>query len=379
MPVFGHPARTTVLYEEEHPAEVYIEPEQEKSSVGRIIIGKVESVEAGLSAAFIRIAPDQRVYMPLAVNGDTVRPGDEFPVQIRQEAQKTKLPKVSPQWEITGIYMVVTPGVRKTTYSRKLAAEQKKELSHISAAWEKDDCGILFRTRAAGADPDELKNEFLQIQKTINEIQQKAVSRPCYAVLYEAPGIQHEIIQRCSPGELKRFLTDDEGLAASVRNACDGAGCDAELYQDPQLALYRLRSLSGLLDHLTSSIVPLRSGGSLIIEQTEAFAVIDVNTARYTGRKDHAETVRRINSEAAYEAARQIRLRQLSGTILIDFINSTDPKEEAGLAQIMESVFYKDPVYTKVVDFTKLHICEITRKKIHRSLKEQIFALKEKV
>ena len=377
MPVCGHPAHITVLYEDEHPAEVYIEPEQAGSAVGRIVIGKVESVEAGLSAAFVRTGPESRVYMPLPGKGNTIRPGDELPVQIIQEAQKTKLPKVSPQWEITGSFMVVTPGVRKTTYSRKLSAEQKMQLSRIAAPWEKSGLGILFRTRAASAGPDELKDEFDRLCGTIQDIRRKASSRPCYTVLYEAPSLRDGIIQRCSPGELKRFITDDAGIAALSETACSRAGCRVEYYQDPQLALYRLRSLSGLLDRLTSVTVPLRSGGSLIIEQTEAFAVIDVNTARYTGKKEYTETIRRINSEAAFEAARQIRLRQLSGTILIDFINSSDPKEEAELARIMESVFYKDPVYTKVVDFTKLHICEITRRKIHRSLKEQILTLKE--
>ena len=162
-----------------------------------------------------------------------------------------------------------------------------------------------------------------------------------------------------------------------MRDVCEKAGCPAQLYEDPQLSLYRLKSLTTLLDRLTGTTVPLRSGGSLVIEQTEAFAVIDVNTGRYTGKHDITETVHKINLEAAAEAARQIRLRQLSGTILIDFINSRDPGEEEEIGHILSEAFLRDSVSTKLIDFTKLHICEITRRKIQRPLREQIRALKE--
>ena len=360
-----------------------------------------------------------------------VRPGDELAVQIIQEAQKTKLPKVSPSWEIAGRYMVLTPGdpfknhnchnrnsqsrgntcisdhkvntclsanphsqmeeKRKTrpgvSFSRKLTQEQKTILRRLSSGWDTEGCNILFRTQSAEVTSDELEKELKELLETARTIRQKEATRSCFSVLYDAPGLQEQIIRRCRPGELKRFLTDDPGLARVVKGRCgcdangengsaERTGCPVELYEDPQLALFRLRSLTTLLDRLTAARVPMRSGGSLIIEQTEAFVVIDVNTARFTGRKDHEETIRRINLEAAGEAARQIRLRQLSGTILIDFINSHDPRDDAAIGEILETRFRQDPVSTRLIDFTKLHICEITRRKIHRSLQEQIAAVR---
>ena len=379
MPVQDLPARMTVLYEEEKPVEVYIEPEESVSALGRIILGKVESVEHGLSAAFIRIGTEQRVYLPLSRHTENIRPGDEIPVQIIQEAQKSKLPKVTVEWEIAGNYMVLSGSSKKLTYSRKLTSEQKEELHRIAGGLNQEECGILFRTRAAAASREEIQAEFACLYKNVQDIRLKASSRPCYSILYDPPGLQQRIISRCLPGELRRFLTDDQGLAASLKDICKRAGCGSEWYHDPQIALFRLRNLSGLLDRLTSSTVYLRSGGSLVIEQTEAFAVIDVNTARFTGKKDPEETVRKINLEAAAEAARQIRLRQLSGTILIDFINSRDPKEEQEIGHVLDSYFFRDPVSTKWIDFTKLHICEITRRKTQRTLREQISHLKEHV
>ena len=379
MPVRNIPAQVTVLYEEGLPAELYVEPEHKESLLGRIVIGKVETVSAGLSAAFLRTGADQRAYMPLTQSesaGKQIRPGDELAVQFVQEAQKTKLPKVTTAWELAGNYLVLSSREGKPVCSRKLASEQKQALLRMASSWNTEDCGILFRTRAASAEPDAVQDEFLHLYKEVREIRHKAATRACFSVLYEPPGLQHSLISRCQPGELQRFVTDDPDLADSIRDACLQAGCTPELYQDPQLALYHLRNLSTLLDRLNSVTVPLRSGGSLIIEQTEAFVVIDVNTARYTGKRDHQETVRKINHEAALEAARQIRLRQLSGTILIDFINC-DIQQEEELGRALNNSFFHDPVSTKLIDFTKLHICEITRRKVYRSLKEQIMALKE--
>lgn len=376
MTVQDIPAQMTVLYEDGQPAEVYIEPAQGGSLIGQIVIGKVESVSDGLSAAFVLTGPGRRAYMPLTDTAGKIRAGDEIAVQFVQEAQKTKLPKVSPVWEIAGNYLVLSSCPGKPVCSRKLTADQKRTLIRLASEWKADECEILFRTRAGSADPDEIREEFGILYAAFQETKRKAASRSCFSVLYAAPGLQHRIISRCQPGELQRFVTDVPELAASVRDVCEKAGCSPEIYSDPQVALFRLRNFTTLLDRLSSVTAPLRSGGSLIIEQTEAFAVIDVNTARYTGKRDHQDLIRRINREAAVEAARQIRLRQLSGTILIDFINS-DLQEEEELGRILNREFYKDPVSTKLIDFTKLHICEITRRKVQRSLREQLSALKE--
>lgn len=377
MPVCGHPALVTVLYENGEASEVHVEPEMAASLTGRIILAKVEAVEKGISAAFLMLSDKQRAYMPLTGSFSGLRPGDELPVQIVQEALKTKLPKVSPEWEIAGKYLVLLSKAGKPSFSRKLTQEEKSGILRRIGEHIPQDCGILFRTRASGASAEELKEECSQLYQALQDIRAKALSRSCFSVLYEPPSLQQRMISRCQPGELRRFLTDDKALAADLSEPCRNMGAEIELYQDPQLALFRLRSLTTLLDRLMASSVPLRSGGSLVIEQTEAFAVIDVNTSRYTGKRDVLETIRHINREAASEAAKQIRLRQLSGTILIDFINDPDLREEEELGHILTDHFFRDPVYTKLVDFTKLHICEITRRKIHRSLREQTASLKE--
>lgn len=376
MPIDGIPSRITVLYEQGQPVECYAEQKEAVSDLGWIYQGKIESIQPGISAAFVRISADRQVYLPLTGRWQDLKAGDELPVQIIQEAQKTKLPKATPEWDIAGNYLVLSSVDGGVSFSRRLSGEQKASLQTLAGNWKKDPYHILFRTRAADASEEELKQEYAQLCQTADSIRQKAATRTCYTVLYHSPVLQERLIRRCRAGDLSRFMTDDPELAAVLVDTCRETGTVCIKYEDTQLPLYRLRNLSALLDRLTQKTVPLSSGGSLVIEQTEAFAVIDVNTGRYTGKRDAAETRMKLNREAAEEAARQIRLRQLSGTILIDFINPENTQEETELMNLLQERFCFDPVYTKTVDFTRLHICEITRKKTRRSLAEQIRLLR---
>ena len=147
------------------------------------------------------------------------------------------------------------------------------------------------------------------------------------------------------------------------------------LYQDDLLPLYKLCRLEREIDLATSRQVWLKSGGYLVIDPTEALTVIDVNTGKYSGKKLRRETLKTINLEAAKEATRQIRLRNLSGIILIDFINMENKEDQKELLAFLESRLFADPVKTRLIDMTKLELVEITRKKVYKTLKEQIAAL----
>ena len=148
-------------------------------------------------------------------------------------------------------------------------------------------------------------------------------------------------------------------------------------YEDSLLPLYKLYRLETALEEIASEKVWLKSGGYLVIQQTEAFVSIDVNSGKFAGKKKAEETYRKINLEAAAQIARQLRLRNLSGIILIDFINmdNSDHKEE--LLHVLQKYLRKDPVKGVVVDMTKLNIVEVTRKKVRRPLFEDLSELRE--
>lgn len=146
-------------------------------------------------------------------------------------------------------------------------------------------------------------------------------------------------------------------------------------YEDRLLPLYKLARLENAVEEICQERVWLGSGGFLVIQQTEAFVSIDVNSGKYTGKKKAEETYRKINLEAAREIARQIRLRNLSGIILIDFINMENPDHQQELFHVLQKYLRKDPVKCRAIDITPLHILEMTRKKVRRPVMEEIRGL----
>ena len=377
MSIHGVDARVTVYYEDSHPVEVYCESIFRPSLLGNIYIGIVEQDLPRYNGAFVRISPEQQVYLPHPNGGPTWKTGDRIAIQICQEAQKTKLPKAQTVWELPGETLVLSSGNPGLSFSKRLSREQRAELTSLLPKELTSTFHVLFRTRAGESTPEAIRAEATALAEILQEIHAREKDRTAYTCLYAAPGLQETILHRAAPESWSRIQTDDPDVRAALSASPYARMVPVEFYEDPQLALYRLLDLSALLDHLTRKNVSLPSGASLILEQTEAFAAIDVNTAGVQGKKTAKETIRRVNREAALEAARQIRLRQLSGTILIDFINPSDPAEEKELADLLQDALDKDPVPSKVVDFTRLHICEVTRRKRMRPLAEQLRALPE--
>ena len=150
----------------------------------------------------------------------------------------------------------------------------------------------------------------------------------------------------------------------------------ARFYQDKLLPLYKLSRLENALDEVQKEKIWLNSGGFIVIQQTEAFVSIDVNSGKFTGKKKAEETYRKINLEAAKEISRQLRLRNLSGIILIDFINMTNPDHNDELFHVLQKYLRKDPVKCKAIDITPLHILEMTRKKVRKPVIEEIRQIK---
>ena len=197
----------------------------------------------------------------------------------------------------------------------------------------------------------------------------------CSALIYENQPEYLQVLQNVYEQDLEEIVTDNRELYEQVARYLEYYGMPAEklrLYEDKLLPLSRLYSLETVLKEALSEKVWLKSGAFLVIQQTEAFVSIDVNTGKYTGKKDMQETFRKINLEAAKEIARQLRLRNLSGMILIDFINLKEQKDKDELLQTLQRYLNQDPVKGNVVDITKLNIVEVTRKKIRKSLAEEL-------
>ncbi len=385
LTVRQHPCRVTAVKEDGTVTQLALSGTKRENLLGNIYIGKVEKVQPNIRAAFVRISPKAICYYPLPDNpGDHVLnrhpdgrllPGDELIVQIQKEALKEKLPGVTTNLSFTGKYLVLTSGRKELGFSGKLDGESKRVLRMWIEPLMEENFGVIVRTNARYAQKSELLTEFSYLKQRLQRVTEFGRSRTCYSLLERTPEDYIQLLRDTAADELEEIVTDDpdvyQNIASYLEQFQPQERSKLMLYQDALLPLGKLHSLETALSEALRERVWLKSGGFLVIQQTEAFAAIDVNTGKYAGKKKAQETYRKINLEAAAEIARQILLRQLSGIILIDFINMDSEDHRQELMHVLQRHCRRDPVKTVVVDMTALHIVEVTRQKVRKSLAEQ--------
>lgn len=375
----------TALKENNRIAELHIQNVQKQEMIGSIYVGKVEKIQENIHAAFIRTGSAGSCYYPLqefrpeyVLNRtctERLKQGDELLVQIQREALKEKLPAVTTNLSFTGEFLVLTTGNRKLSFSSKLKKAQRELLLPLAETFFDGSFGIVFRTNSGTADTDDIRREFTVLKERMEMICTRGKSRISGSCLWKSEPAYIKSIRNTSFVHLEEVVTDVPEIYKNLKFCLSDKPPLMSLlkkYEDNLLPLYKLHSLEAALEEALHEKVWLSSGGFLVIEQTEAFAVIDVNTGKYSGKKQAEETYLKINLEAAREAARQIRLRQLSGIILIDFINLSEEANRASLLKELRERVAFDTVKTVVVDMTPLQIAELTRQKTRKSLNEQM-------
>lgn len=382
--------RGIVLLDDEKPVEVSLESAGVDTdgdaalTRGDIYVGRVENIQKNIQAAFVRVTGGQMGYLPLSDrtvrfgNGGRtegpLRAGEEILVQVEKEAVKKKLPYLTANLNIAGNYFAFTSSRVSLEYSRQLHADEKKALSELLSPLYTGKYGVIVRTNAAGAAAEDLRCEWAALEEEMDRICLTGPSRKAGTCLKRAGGYSMELIRKYAPSDLKEIVTDDQKVYDEIAEEVQYSRSFSpklRLYDDSMVDLCRLCRIPHLLRDLFARKVWMKSGGFLVIEQTEAFVCIDVNTGKYTGHKNMQDTIALINREAAAEAAAQIRLRNLSGTILIDFISSSEREAAGTLCGLMRQYTAADPVPTQVIDMTALQIMEITRQKTRKSLAEQ--------
>ena len=384
------------LSEEERIVEIRLESDQEKSIFGNIYTGQVENIASNIQAAFVQIEPGKRCYYPLAEaqravfsagrkgNGP-LRPGDELLVQVSRDAMKGKLPALTSNLNFTGRYLVLTTGDKKFGLSSKLAQEDRHRLS----GWLKEEAerpdkefGIIVRTNAADASKEEILKELEWLKGRYHKAVVQGRNRTCFSLVLETEPFYVAAVRDAYGRDLDEIITDVPEIREMILGYLEEISPELKekfrFYQDKLLPLYKLYRVETALDAIQKEKVWLNSGGFLVIQQTEAFVSIDVNSGKYTGKKKMEETFRKINLEAAAEISRQLRLRNLSGIILIDFINMENPDHRDELFHVLQKLLRKDPIKSRAIDITPLHILEMTRKKVRRPVIEDIRELTKK-
>ncbi len=372
------------VYEDDVPVEL-IFAEKSEFSVGSIYIGRVDSILKNLNAAFVNIGPDVKGYLPMK-NPDKFKVGAEIAVQIEKEAIKSKEIRLTEDISLGGHYLAIAKGRPGTGISKKITDDEiRRSLKESFKTFiEEDDFlrdffankgyGLVVRTAAAGADEEELKKELKDLAGKLSDIEDYADKRTVYSCLYMEEDAYFRRI-RDAAGETERIVTD----IPEIYQKCLDYFSDREeltgvtaLYKDEMLSLLKLYSLETVIQEALQKKVWLRSGGFLVIEPTEALTVIDVNSGKNIKGKNKQKLIFETNLEAVCETARQLRLRNISGIIIIDFINMSSKEYQSELISELKKVLKKDRIESRFIDLTPLGLAELTREKIQKSLYEQI-------
>lgn len=380
------------IFEDHRMLEVQCIPEDAPPQIlNNIYVGRVSQVVKNIGAAFVEIEKGRKCFLPLSDLKEPVyvkrmsekqplSQGDELLVQIVREAVKTKDPQVSTNLSLAGIYSVVTSGTHQLGVSAKLDPVRREALRKLAESVYDERFGVIVRTNAAdleGDDADILTFEIQSLQEQMQTIVSRAPFRTIYSVLYEAPPEYIRILQNQPLEPLAEVVTDDADIYKELTAFSDTHPSmklseKLRFYKDKQLDLHKLYSIEVQLERALRKKIWLKSGANLLIEPTEAMTVIDVNSSKNIKKKLPEEQHLQVNLEAAAEIAAQLRLRNLSGIIIIDFIDMASAEHKECLLSAMQSFVKTDPVKTEVVDLTRLGLMELTRKKTRRPLREQL-------
>ena len=365
--------------------------QSEVYKVGDIVIGKVHTIRKGIGAAFVSLGSGPDAYLSLDdaheityTSGDAdtpLRVGDEILVQVTKEAYGSKALTVSANLMFTGRTVILMSGKRNLGVSNRIPAGRKKELRQLIEPLMPEGFGVIVRSAAENASVIEISEELSALSSSACEKLSVWKRRTCFSVVEQSDSQQVDFIHAFRREGIDEIVTDlpeeYDILTDFFERGKEADRLPVRLYEDPQMPLSNIYGIASQIEHALSRKVFLSSGAWIYIEHTEAMTVIDVNTGKNqaihenrAGSKSRA--VLEVNMEAAGEIARQIRLRNLSGIIVTDFIDMDKEEDREALMQALRDQTADDPCSVHVVDLTALQLCEMTRKRVKRPLAEQL-------
>jgi ribonuclease G len=363
--------------------------------VGNIYTARVENVVENIESAFLSVDGTDTCHYAIRENEgrhifltrqkkNKLSVGDVLLVQVCRAAQKTKKCEVTADLTLTGKYIVLNRtgivGISGKINERSKREELKALLTETLDTWRKQcavdlNVGVIIRTAAANADTEEIRSEVLQLLTTLQELMQQAAYRTCHTLMYKNETGYQRFVQHDMPGRYESFavITDLPEVYRELDSLkLPKDTCSVSLFQDSMTSLSNVYRLNRELEQYLSRKIFLKSGGYLVCDVTEALTVIDVNTGKAIRGQNKSQHILKINKEAASKIAELLRIRNLSGIIIVDFINMQSEEEREELIQHLKKEIRQDRVKTNYVDMTPLGLVELTRKKIEKPLHEWI-------
>lgn len=376
--------KVIILLEDEEVVEKYEEDENDKSIEGNIYVGKVQNVLSGLQSAFVNIGEKKSAFIhakdilpkvditksqtvqqvPIK---DIVKPGDPILVEVKREAVDKKGPRLSTHISLTSRFIVFMPNATFITVSSKITDNKEKDrLKEIVEKYIPEGTGAIIRTVAENQSEEILKNDIVKIVDKWQQIKNKKLDKIPQKV-YDKGGILKKTIIDLVDNKLDKIVIKDKENLEEIKNILEEINSNVIVEVDENiLSKY---SLDRQLRKLNTNKVYLKSGGFITIDKTEALVAIDVNSGKFIGKDNVEETITKVNLEAAKEISKQIRLRDISGIIIIDFIDMQNDKDKQAVINEIIKNSKKDRSKVQVEEFTKLNLMELTRKHINSKKK----------
>ena len=378
--------RVAVL-EDDKVAEVYLERPERRSIAGNIYKGVVDNVLPGMEAAFVEIGLEKNGFLYVdeivvpELEGrrhgkkiqDLISRGQDVLVQAVKDPMKSKGARLTTEISLPGRFVVYVPSGEGLGVSRRLEDDERIRLRDIVKALDVKKAGVIVRTAAEGASAEDIERDLVFLQRLWKEIETRAKSAKAPALLYEEAELPLRVVRDLFTDDFERLLVDDERTQKRIVGYLKKTS--------PHMAerVVRHREKAPLMDaygvdaEIRSTLsrrVDLPSGGYLVFDYAEAFTVIDVNTGRFVGSRGKTsgsrleDTITKNNLEAVKEVVRQLRLRDIGGIIVIDFIDMANPKNRATVEEALKNELERDRTKTYVVEISPLGLVEMTRQNV---------------
>ena len=392
------------ILEDKELVELLIERAESKRMVGDIFKGVVTAVLPGIQAAFVDIGTDKAAFLhvsdlvevrdevdeepgdrrrgqrtngrppraPLPSIQDILHKGQEILVQVTKEPIATKGPRITTQISLPGRFAVIMPNVEHVGVSRKIEDRaERQRLKELVNELKPADCALIVRTVGEGIDRKALETDVAHLVSMWREIQAKAATAPAPSLVHQDVGLVIGLVRDVFNDDVEQLILDDrrahDELTQYLKNLAPDLRERVKLYADP-MPIFDKYGVENEIDKTLDRKVWLKKGGYILIEQTEALVAIDVNTGRFTGRKNQEETIFKTNMLATREIARQLRLRDIGGIIVIDFIDMESEANKKRVLMDLRNWLKRDRAKTKAFQVSDLGLVEMSRQRVRPSL-----------
>ncbi len=388
-----HPLeKRLAILEEGRLMELFVETKDKGNIIGNIYKGTVKDILPGMGAAFIDIGLERTAFLhysdivtdffaliesdsaPKSYSEqeskkitDLLTKGQEIIVQVQKGPINRKGARLNGQISIPGKFLVLFPNKSKIALSRKINSPgEKQRIKKILNQIKDKKVGLIVRTEAEGLTEEDFLNEYQGLYKSWKLIEHKINTEPTPSCIYDENDMASKLIRDYFHSDVDRLVVDDKNfmkeLITELKDVSPELVNRIELY-DEDSPIFDAFGIEREIQKIFHAHIPLPSGGNIAIEQTEALVAIDVNTGSFTGNRDYNTTIRKTNLEAAVELARQLRLRDLSGMVIVDFIDMGSEAHKNEVFEMLKRHLRKDRAKTKAFFFGPLGLVELTRKR----------------